>query len=92
MHIADGFGHSANIFGCNINEYRHLTYRIQFCQWNNFTDGTPYDADNISSMYRAAKDSVLFSHKILFIWKYLQYTGIGSNNGIKLYNHGQNGV
>ena len=26
-HIVDGFGHSANIFGCNMNEYRHMTYR-----------------------------------------------------------------
>ena len=40
-HIADGFGHSANIFGCNMNEYQHMTYRIQFCPWNNFTDCTP---------------------------------------------------
>ena len=50
------------------------------------------DADTISSMYRAAKDSVLFSYKILFIWKYLQYSGTGSYNGIKIYNHGRNGI
>ena len=30
---------SANIFGCNINEYRQMTYRIHFCPWNDFTDG-----------------------------------------------------
>ena len=41
-HIVDGFGHSANVSGCNMNEYRHMTYRIHFCPWNNFTDGTPY--------------------------------------------------
>ena len=41
-HIVDGFGHSANIFGCNMNEYRHMTYRIHFCPRNNFTDDTPY--------------------------------------------------
>ena len=41
-HIADGFEHSANIFGCNMNEYQHMTYRIHFCPRNNFTDGTPY--------------------------------------------------
>ena len=29
-HIVDGFGHSANIFGCNMNEYRHMTCRIHF--------------------------------------------------------------
>ena len=69
-----------------------MTYRIQFCHWNNFTDYTPYDADIISSMYRAAKDGVLFSYKILFIRKYLQYTVTGSNNGIKLYNNGLNGI
>ena len=40
--IADGFGHNANIFGYNMNEYRHMAYRIHFCPWNNFTDGTPY--------------------------------------------------
>ena len=41
-HIVDGSGHRANIFGCNLNEYRHMTFRIHFCPWNNFTDGTPY--------------------------------------------------
>ena len=40
-HIVDGFGHSVNLFGCNMNEYRHMTYRIYFCPWNNFTNGTP---------------------------------------------------
>ena len=24
-HIVDGFGHGANTFGCNMNEYRHMT-------------------------------------------------------------------
>ena len=43
-HIVDGFGHSANIFGCNMNEYRHITYRIHFCPWNSFTDGTTYQS------------------------------------------------
>ena len=44
-HIIDGFRHSCgiNVFGCNMDEYRHtgMTYRISFCPWNNFTDGTP---------------------------------------------------
>ena len=40
-HNVDGFGHSANIIECNMNEYRHMTYRIHLCPWNNFTDGTP---------------------------------------------------
>ena len=44
-HIVDRFGHSANIFGCSMNEYRHMTYRIGLCPWNNFTDGTPYRGD-----------------------------------------------
>ena len=34
-HILDGFGHSANVFGRNMNEYRHMTYWIHFCQWDN---------------------------------------------------------
>ena len=41
-HIVHGFGHSANISGCNMNEYRHLAYRIHSCPWNSITDGTPY--------------------------------------------------
>ena len=45
-HIVDGLGHSTNIFGCNMNEYRNMTYRIHFCLWNNFTDGTPYYSMN----------------------------------------------
>ena len=40
-HIVDRFGHIANIFGCSMNGYRHMTYRIHFCPWNNSTDGTP---------------------------------------------------
>ena len=51
-HIVDGFGHSANIFGCNMNEYRHMTYRIHFCPRNNFTDGTPYNnIKNVNMLY-----------------------------------------
>ena len=46
-HIVDGFGHGANVFGCNMNEYRHMTYRVHFCPRNNFTDGTPYNGDII---------------------------------------------
>ena len=38
-HIAHRFGHSANIFGCSMNEYRHMKYRFHFCLWNKFTDG-----------------------------------------------------
>ena len=41
-HIVDGFGHSANIFGCNMNEYRHMTLKFHFCPWNDITDGTQY--------------------------------------------------
>ena len=41
-HIVDGFGYDSNILGCNMNEYRHMTYNFCFCSWNNFTDGTPY--------------------------------------------------
>ena len=29
-HIVDGFGHGLNIFGCKMNEYRHMTYNIHF--------------------------------------------------------------
>ena len=45
-HIVDGFGLCANIVGCKMNEYRHMTYNIHFCSWNNFTDGTPYNRVN----------------------------------------------
>ena len=41
-HIVDRFAHSANIFGCDMIEYRHMTFRIHTFPWNNFTDGTPY--------------------------------------------------
>ena len=45
-HIVDDFGHGPNILGCKMNEYRHMTYNIHFCSWNNFTDGTPYKRVN----------------------------------------------
>ena len=46
-HIVDGFGHGANIFGCNMIDYQHITYGIHSCPWNIFTDDTPYCAFNV---------------------------------------------
>ena len=32
-YIVDGFRHGANIFGCNMNEYRHImTKKLTFAQ------------------------------------------------------------
>ena len=36
------FGHNTTDFGCNMNEYQHMTYRIKIRQLNNFKAGTLY--------------------------------------------------